>query len=360
MPSKRDADMAEQTRTKAAPRVPLSRQRALSAAVALADAEGIESLTMRRLAQELGVEAMSLYHHVANKDDILDGMVDMVFGEIELPSDGTEWKTAMRSGRDSARAALTRHPWAISIMESRSSPGPATLRHHDAVIGSCRRAGFSVAMAAHAFSLIDSYIYGFVLQEVNLPFDDTDDLEEVVESMMLPFSADDYPHLVELTTEHILKPGYSYGNEFEYGLDRILETLAKEVVRPTRGGSARWTAPATTPGARPISLQQHLHQLGGDPGERLAHRGQRRRWWRPRPRSRRTRRPARRRAPAGRPRRSACSAPAASRSEATNTASRPGQLRQQPRHRVPARRRCCSRRPRDHPRPVARRPSTSR
>lgn len=217
--------MAEKTRTKGSSRVPLSRQRALSTAVALADADGLGSLTMRRLAQELGIEAMSLYHHVANKDDILDGMVDLVFSEIELPSEGTEWKTAMRQRARSARAAMTRHPWAISIMGSRSSPGPATLRHHDAVLGSCRAAGFSVQMAAHAFSLIDSYIYGFVLQEVNLPFDDTDDLEEVVESMMLPFSADDYPHLVELTAEYILKPGYSYGDEFEYGLDLVLDSL---------------------------------------------------------------------------------------------------------------------------------------
>jgi hypothetical protein len=217
--------MAKKTREAASSRVPLNRQRALSTAVALADTEGLGSLSMRKLAQELGVEAMSLYHHVANKEDILDGMVDVVFAEIELPSEGTEWKTAMRQRAESARAALTRHPWAISIMDSRSSPGPATLRHHDAVIGSCRKAGFSVKMAAHAFSLIDSYIYGFVLQEVNLPFDDSMDLEGVVESMMMPFSADDYPHLVELTTEHILQPGYSYGNEFEYGLGLILDGL---------------------------------------------------------------------------------------------------------------------------------------
>jgi AcrR family transcriptional regulator len=217
--------MAKKTKEAAPSRIPLSRQRALSSAVALADAEGLASLSMRKLAQEVGVEAMSLYHHVANKEDILDGMVDLVFAEIELPSDGTEWKTAMRQRAESARAALTRHPWAISIMDSRSSPGPATLRHHDAVIGSCRKAGFSVQMAAHAFSLIDSYIYGFVLQEVNLPFDDSTDLEDVVESMMLPFSAEDYPHLVELTTEYVLQPGYSYGNEFEYGLGLILDSL---------------------------------------------------------------------------------------------------------------------------------------
>ena len=206
-------------------RRPLSRDLVLETALSLVDHEGLGALSMRRLGQELGVEAMSLYHHVANKDDILDGMVDTVFGEIELPGEGTEWKTAMRRRARSARAALTRHPWAISIMESRRSPGPATLRHHDAVIGACRRAGFSVQMAAHAFSLIDSYIYGFVLQEVNLPFDDGDDLEEVVASMMLPFSADDYPHLVELTTDYILKPGYSYANEFEYGLGLILDSL---------------------------------------------------------------------------------------------------------------------------------------
>ncbi len=217
--------MAKHTETKNAPRVPLSRQRALLAAIAIADTEGIDALTMRRLAQDLSVEAMSLYHHVANKHDILDGMVDMVFGEIELPSDGTDWKMAMRQRATSLRAALTRHPWAISIMESRTSPGPATLRHHDTVIGCCRTAGFSIEMTAHAFSLIDSYIYGFVLQQVNLPFDETDDLAELVESMMPELASDSYPHLTELTTEYILRPGYNYGNEFDYGLGLILDGL---------------------------------------------------------------------------------------------------------------------------------------
>jgi AcrR family transcriptional regulator len=207
----------------------VTRERALTAAVALADAESLAALTMRRLAQELGVEAMSLYHHVANKDDILDGMVDIVFSEIELPPDGVDWKTAMRRRTTSARAALMRHRWAIGVLESRSAPGPATLRHHDAVIGACRRAGFSVESTAHAYSLIDSYLYGFVLQEVNLPFDENDDLKEVVDSMMLPFSPTDYPHLVELTVDYILKPGYSYGNEFEHGLDVILDTLAAQL-----------------------------------------------------------------------------------------------------------------------------------
>ena len=119
----------------------------------------------------------------------------------------------MRRRAESVRAALTRHPWALSIMESRTSPGPATLRHHDAVLGCFRGGGFSVAMAAHAFSLLDSYIFGFVMQELNLPVDDSDDLKEVVDAIMPQLSAADYPHLVELTVEHVLKPGYTYGAE---------------------------------------------------------------------------------------------------------------------------------------------------
>jgi len=217
--------MAAKTKPATKARTPLNRERVLRAAMAFADKSGITSLTMRRLGEELGVEAMSLYNHVANKNDLLDGMIDLVFGEIDLPTDHTDWKTAMRQRANSVRAALTRHPWAISIMESRTSPGPATLRHHDAVIGYCRDAGFSVEMAAHAFSLLDSYIYGFVLQEVNLPFNDEDDLGEMVETIMPNLSPDDYPHLLELTTEHVLQPGYNYGNEFDYGLGLILDSL---------------------------------------------------------------------------------------------------------------------------------------
>ncbi len=208
-----------------ADRPPLTRARALDAATALADAEGIAALTMRRLARELGVEAMSLYHHVANKDDILDGMVERVFAEIELPPTDLGWKEAMTRRTDSARAALVRHPWAVALVETRSAPGPATLRHHDAVLGCCRRAGFSVAMSAHAFSLIDSYLYGFVLQEVSLPFAPDDDLTQVTEDMGLHLSADAHPHLAELTRDHILQPGYAFGDEFAYGLDLLLTAL---------------------------------------------------------------------------------------------------------------------------------------
>lgn len=212
----------------AAPRrAPLSRERALTAAIALADAAGIEALTMRKLAQTLGVEAMSLYHHVANKSDILDGMVDLVFAEIELPGTETDWITAMRQRAQSLRTVLLRHPWAIGIMESRSSPGPATLRHHDAVIGCCRRAGFSVELSAHAFSVLDSYIYGFVLQEVSLPFTGADELVEVLGAMMPDGFAQDYPHFAELTTEYVLRPGYSYADEFDFGLGLILDGLTR-------------------------------------------------------------------------------------------------------------------------------------
>ncbi len=209
-------------------RPPLSRERALATAIEIADAEGLEALTMRRLARALGVEAMSLYHHVANKDDILDGMVDVVFSEIELPPAEVAWKDAMRTRAVSARAALTRHPWALGVMESRTSPGPATLRHHDAVLGSCRGAGFSVEMAAHAYSLIDSYLYGFVLQELNMPFGDADDLTDRVGTMLPDLAEDEYPHLAELTVEHVLQVGYTYGREFDYGLQVILDALERE------------------------------------------------------------------------------------------------------------------------------------
>jgi AcrR family transcriptional regulator len=209
----------------------LTRAVAMSAAVALADRDGIGSLTMRKLADELGVEAMSLYHHVANKDEILDGMVDVIFAEIDLPPLDVEWKLAMRQRASSVRAVLRQHPWAISIMESRTSPGPATLRHHNAVIGCCRTAGFTIAMTAHAFSTIDSYIYGFVMQEVNLPFDNGDDLHDLAASMEPLLAAGEYPHFIEFVTQHALQPGYAYGDEFEFGLDLILDGL-EDAARP--------------------------------------------------------------------------------------------------------------------------------
>ncbi|HZX39091.1 MAG TPA: TetR/AcrR family transcriptional regulator [Streptomyces sp.] len=219
--------MTRRTADSRAPRTPLSRERVLHAAVSLADESGLEALSMRKLGEAVGVEAMSLYSHVANKDDLLDGMIDVVFGEIDLPSGEDDWKTAMRQRAISVRRTLSRHRWAIGLMESRTSPGPATLRHHDTVIGCLRNAGFSVELTAHAFSALDSYIYGFALQERSLPFDTPDETAELAQAILTQFGPDDYPHLAELTTERVLRPGYDYGDEFEFGLDLILDGLER-------------------------------------------------------------------------------------------------------------------------------------
>jgi AcrR family transcriptional regulator len=219
--------MTPPTDPRAEPRVRLNRDRVLRAAIALADAAGIESLTMRKLGEELGVEAMSLYNHVANKDGLLDGMIDAVFSEIDLPSGAADWKTAMRERAISAREILSLHPWAIGLMESRTTPGPATLRHHDTVIGTLRNADFSIEMAAHALSALDSYTYGFALQETSLPFDTAEETAEVAQTILAQLPADEYPHLTELTIEYVLKPGYDYGNEYEFGLDLILDGLER-------------------------------------------------------------------------------------------------------------------------------------
>lgn len=221
--------MPARQRTSTSSRMPLTRERVLRAAVELADRDGIEGLTMRRLGQSLGVEAMSLYNHVANKDALVDGMVDAVFAEIDLPVVGGPWRSELQRRCRSQRAALRRHTWAAPLMESRTSPGPATLRHHNAVVGCLRVQGFSVAMAAHAFSLIDAYVYGFVLQETTLPFETADEAVEVAAAMMPAISPDDYPYLVELATEHVLQPGYDYGDEFEYGLGLVLDGLERAV-----------------------------------------------------------------------------------------------------------------------------------
>ena len=207
-------------------RAPLTRERVLFAALAMADRDGLEAVTMRRLGQELGVEAMSLYNHVANKDDMLDGLVDLVFAEIVLPDDTSDWKTSMRGRAISAHEALLRHPWATSRMQSRTRPGPATLRHHDFVLGSLRRAGFTVVMAAHAFSVIDGYVYGFALQQVNLPLQSREQTAEVGESILRQLRGA-YPHLAEMITDHAMKPGYDYAEEFEFGLDLILDGLER-------------------------------------------------------------------------------------------------------------------------------------
>jgi AcrR family transcriptional regulator len=218
--------MTAQATNRAPRRVPLSRERVLDAAIKLVDQGGLGSLSMRKLGQELGVEAMALYYHFANKDEVIDGIVDIVFSEIELPTDGTDWRTAMRRRAISMRDVLLRHRWAINLMESRRNAGPANLRHHDAVIGNLRAAGFENAMVARAYSLLDAYIYGFALTKINLPFDATEEVAEVAQGMLQRFPVNEYPNLVAYIAEH-LKPGYDYGDEFEYGLDLILDGLEK-------------------------------------------------------------------------------------------------------------------------------------
>jgi AcrR family transcriptional regulator len=219
--------MATRTIPQAEPRNRLSRERVVLAAIGHADGGGLEALSMRKLADEIGVAPMALYRHVANKDDLIDGMVDVVFGEIELPSSDGDWRTAMRRRAVSVHDVLSRHRWAIGLMESRAKPGPANLRHHDAVIGSLRAAGFEMAMVANAYSVLDSYIYGFALTKMNLPFDDTSDIAATAQEMLEPFPMDEYPNLVAFITEHAMKPGYDYGNEFENGLDIILDGLER-------------------------------------------------------------------------------------------------------------------------------------
>ena len=205
----------------------LTRERVLGVAMAQADGGGLEALSMRKLADELHVAPMALYRHIANKDDLIDGLIDVVFREVGMPAIGTDWKSAMRGRAIALRDVLARHRWAIGLMESRRHPGPANLRHHDAVIGSLRAGGFDMAMAAHAYSLLDGYIYGFALTKMNLPFETTREVADVAQDMLEPFPAGEYPNLVEFIAEHAMKPGYDYGDEFEYGLDLVLDGLER-------------------------------------------------------------------------------------------------------------------------------------
>lgn len=217
--------MELEAQARAVDRAPLSRQRVLETAVALADRAGIEGLTMRSLAQELGVVPMALYKHISNKDEMLDGMVDVIFDEIDLPPAGTDWKSAMRRRAVSARQVLARHRWAIGMTESRMRPGPLNLRHHESVLGFLRDAGFSIEMAMHAYSSIDSYIYGFALQQQQLPFESHEQTEQVAEVMLEHLPEDEYPLLRETILEYVTKGNWEHADEFEFGLDLILDGL---------------------------------------------------------------------------------------------------------------------------------------
>lgn len=205
-------------------RAPWSKTQVLQAATDLADRGGIESLSMRKLSQELGGAPMSLYNHVADKEALLDGIIDALFSEVDLPVGAQAWKATMRQRAISLRAVLNRHPWAIGQM-GRRTPGPATLRHHDAVIGHFLDAGFSLQLVAHAISALDGYIYGFTLQERNLAFGTPDETAELAKAFLQQFPSQEYPRLARFTAEHVLQPGYDYGKEYEFGLDLILDGL---------------------------------------------------------------------------------------------------------------------------------------
>jgi AcrR family transcriptional regulator len=200
----------------------------LKAALKLADDGGFQSLSMRKVAGKLRVEAMSLYNHVAGKEDIVDGLVDIVFSEIEVATPGTvDWRTAMRDRAISVRAALNRHRWAVGLMEGRMNPGPANIANHNAVMGCLREGGFPFRDAVHAYSVMDAYIYGFALQEKGLPFDAPEETAAVMrkQSENVP-SMDDYPYLVETAME-LEKGGYDYDVEFIFGLDLILDGIER-------------------------------------------------------------------------------------------------------------------------------------
>ena len=203
--------------------VPLSRERILRAALDLADKEGIESLSMRKLAQELGVQAMSLYNYVTNKDDLLDGIVDITIGEIEVPTLTTDWKTAMRRRANSAHKVLLRHPWSTLEIVSRVNVGLANLRYVDATLGCLREAGFSFEMADHAWNTIDSHIYGFTLQELKFPFAPTEYSQAAKDGFAL-IPVHEYPYLNQLT-RHVIEGKYNGIHDFEFGLEIILNGL---------------------------------------------------------------------------------------------------------------------------------------
>ncbi len=206
------------------PRTPLSRERVLRTALTLADESGIESLTMRKLAQQLGVEAMSLYHYVAKKDDILDGIVDLVIQEIDLPAKSVDWKPAVRQIAISAYEALSRHPWAAGLMFS-TGESPARLRYMEALLGTFREAGFSPELTHHAYHALDSHIIGFTLWVVSFSFE-AEDLPELASNFLEQLTADEYPYVVEHVQQHLAEPSEDEG-EFEFGLDLILDGLER-------------------------------------------------------------------------------------------------------------------------------------
>lgn len=221
--------MAEKTRRggkRSGTRAPLDRKRVLAAAVEVADEKGLGAVTMREVASRLDVEAMSLYNHVKNKDDILDGMVDQVIEQFDLPSDINDWREAMRRRAISAHEVFGQHPWLPALLDSRESSGPARLRYYDWVLGQLMGAGFQVEDAGRAFSLLDSYVYGFGIQQFNFSADSDMRQEEMAAAVLALVPEEEYPHLNKMAS-HAMKVGYDAEADFAFGLEIILDGLQR-------------------------------------------------------------------------------------------------------------------------------------
>ena len=208
------------------PRLPLNRNQVLTAAVEIADERGIGAVTMREVASRLGVEAMSLYNHVANKDDILNGIVDLVIEQVELPSDVVGWREAMRRRAVSAHQVFGRHPWVPMLVDSRETSGPSRMLYLDWVLGTLVMAGFSLEGAARAFSLLDSYIYGFGIQQFNMAADADASPEEMAQAILASIPAEKYPYLHRMASQ-AMQSGYDAEADFDFGLELILDGLER-------------------------------------------------------------------------------------------------------------------------------------
>jgi AcrR family transcriptional regulator len=226
--------MAALATARAKPRVRLDKDRVLRAAIQIADKSGLESLSMRKLAQKLGVEAMTLYYYMTKKDDILDGILDLVVSEIAVPTKGGDWKAALRESAISAHQVLVRHPWACGLMMSPARVRPARLRYMESLLGRLREAGFSANMTHHAYHALDSHILGFTMWEVGYT-SGIRELPDAGATLRRELTLDEYPSLVEHMEEHVKESGRKGGEgEFEFGLDLILDGLERILAKAPR------------------------------------------------------------------------------------------------------------------------------